>query len=364
MRVFLVEPYYAGSHQAWADGWRDVSGHEIHLLTMEGRFWKWRMHGGPVTLAREAIGLANRVGLPDVIVASSMLDLATFLGLAGRHLGDPATLLYMHENQLTYPLSPRTRGEDLSYAFVNWRSMLAADQVVFNTEYHRSTFFEAVGPFLKNFPDNRQLDLIPTVADKSAVLGVGIPIRTPAQIPTDVPLILWNQRWEYDKNPVELFDILNAIDGLGIDFRLALTGENFRQTPTEFEEAMDRFGDRIVQFGFADPASYDALVASADLVLSTAHHEFFGVSVAEAMAAGAFPILPRRLSYPEIVPEAAHAATLYDNVAEAVHLATTALTDPNHRFTITSITRPAMQKFSWDIIGPAYDSAVEALIHR
>ena len=104
MRVFLIEPYYAGSHRAWADGWHSVSGHEVHLLTMEGRFWKWRMHGGPVTLAHEAIELADRVGYPDTIVAASMLDLATFLGLAGRHLGNPTTLLYMHENQLTYPL--------------------------------------------------------------------------------------------------------------------------------------------------------------------------------------------------------------------------------------------------------------------
>lgn len=133
MRIFLIEPYYTGSHQAWADGWQNISGHEIHLLTMEGRFWKWRMHGGPVTLAHQAIDLAAEVGLPEVVVASSMLDLATFGGLTGRQLGNPSSLLYMHENQLTYPLSPKTRGEDLSYGFVNWRSMLAADQIVFNS---------------------------------------------------------------------------------------------------------------------------------------------------------------------------------------------------------------------------------------
>ena len=105
MRVFLIEPYYAGSHQAWADGWQAASRHDIHVLPMDGRFWKWRMHGGPVTLAERARTLVETIGVPDVIVASSMLDLPTFLGLAGKHLGNPRTLLYTHENQLTYPLS-------------------------------------------------------------------------------------------------------------------------------------------------------------------------------------------------------------------------------------------------------------------
>ena len=361
MRIFLTEPYYTGSHQAWADGWQEVSQHEIHLLTMEGRFWKWRMHGGPVTLAHQAIDLASKVGLPDAIVASSMLDLATFLGLAGPQLGNPPSLLYMHENQLTYPLSPRTRGEDLSYGFVNWRSMLAADQVVFNSHYHRDVFFEAVTPFLKNFPDYRQTDLVEQVRDKTSVIGVGIPIRPARESKQEAPLVLWNQRWEYDKNPVEMFEILYRLADQGVAFRLAVTGENFRQVPTEFAEAEVRLGSHIVQFGFAEQDRYDELVAGADVVLSSAQHEFFGVSVAEAVAAGAFPILPNRLSYPELIPSQAHAATLYEEPEQAVELLAKALTDAGHRRDVTGITRPAMDQFSWAVIGPRYDKLVASL---
>ncbi|MBT8214185.1 MAG: DUF3524 domain-containing protein, partial [Acidimicrobiia bacterium] len=45
MRVLLVEPYYAGSHRAWADGYVASSRHDVSLLTHDARFWKWRMHG-------------------------------------------------------------------------------------------------------------------------------------------------------------------------------------------------------------------------------------------------------------------------------------------------------------------------------
>lgn len=361
MRIFLIEPYYTGSHQAWADGWQGISRHEIDLLTMEGRFWKWRMHGGPVTLAHRAIDLASRIGRPEAVVASSMLDLATFLGLAGQQLGNPPSLLYMHENQLTYPLSPRTRGEDLSYGFVNWRSMLAADEIVFNSHYHRDAFFEAVTPFLKNFPDYRQTDLVDQILDKTSVIGVGIPIRRALDSDQESPLVLWNQRWEYDKNPVEMFEILYRLADQGVAFRLAVTGENFRQVPTEFAEAEERLRDHIIQFGFAEQDHYDELVAAADIVLSSAEHEFFGVSVAEAVAAGAFPVLPNRLSYPELIPSQAHDATLYETPEQAVDLLAKALTDTNHRKEVTRITRPAMERFSWDVIGPRYDELVAGL---
>ncbi len=39
------------------------------------------------------------------------------------------------------------------------------------------------------------------------------------------------------------------------------------------------------------------------IVVSTAWHEFFGISVIEAVRAGCRALLPRRLSYPELFPK-------------------------------------------------------------
>ena len=37
------------------------------------------------------------------------------------------------------------------------------------------------------------------------------------------------------------------------------------------------------------------------MIVSTAGHEFFGISVVEGISAGAYPVLPKRLAYPEIL---------------------------------------------------------------
>ena len=71
----------------------------------------------------------------------------------------------------------------------------------------------------------------------------------------------------------------------------------------------ERLGPRLVHFGFAESeAAYARLLWDADVVLSTAVHEFFGVSVVEAVYCGAAPVLPNRLSYPELIPPEFHAA--------------------------------------------------------
>ena len=53
MKILLLEPYYTGSHKQWAKGYQHHSNNQINILSMKGQFWKWRMHGGAVTLANK-----------------------------------------------------------------------------------------------------------------------------------------------------------------------------------------------------------------------------------------------------------------------------------------------------------------------
>ena len=126
------------------------------------------------------------------------------------------------------------------------------------------------------------------------------------------PIVLWNQRWEYDKNPDSFFRLMNRLDDAGFSFRLILAGEHFEVLPVEFERAFERYAERILHYGYAeDFAEYSRLLHRADIVISTSIHEFFGIAMLEAIYCGCHPLLPERLSYPELIPDSLHRPLLH-----------------------------------------------------
>lgn len=364
-RIFLLSPYHTGSHAAWAEGYARHSRHRLRLLTMAGRFWKWRMQGGAIELAQQ-VGEACQTGdQPDALVITDMVNLPALLALARPWLDAVPTLFYAHENQLTYPPPPgETR--DLTYGLINVLSMTCANRIAFNSQHHLDEFFAELPRLLKHFPDYNHLEIVPQLRDKSLVLPVGLDLarldacRTPPR-PADAPLrILWNQRWEYDKNPAEFFDALYALDAAGLPFDLCVAGENFRQQPAEFEAARAQLGGRIVHWGYAESRdAYARLLWEADLVLSTADHEFFGISVLEAMYCRCYPLLPHRLSYPELLPPESHSAHLYRGFDDLVaRLKWAALHPALVRQTDLS---PVAARYDWRHLAPVYDAVLADL---
>ena len=309
--VLLIEPYFGGSHRAWAEGYRNHSSHQIELLTLPAQFWKWRMQGGAITLARMFREQRLR---PDVVLVTDMINLSSFQALT--RLGVPFAL-YFHENQLTYPQNSRQR-HGWQYGFINYVSALAADVVFFNSAYHRDTFLDELPRMLKHFGDFNELETVETIRERSAVLPLGLDFRRFDQYRPDnsqrdqAPLILWNHRWEEDKNPKLFFETLYRLEAQKISFRVALVGENFRQNPAEFEAARERLGDRVVAYGYLGSfVDYARLLWEADYVVSTAYHDFFGIAVAEAIYCECIPLLPYRLNYPALIPEQWHTSCLY-----------------------------------------------------
>ena len=156
------------------------------------------------------------------------------------------SLVYFHENQLTYPLAPGER-MDFQFGFTDITTALAADQVLFNSHTHFNAFFEKLPDFLNLMPEYRPKWVIDEIRNKADVLypGCCFPAQEkwarptpPANLP---PLIIWNHRWEFDKNPKDFFDALDAVLERGLDFRLALLGENFQMVPKEFIAAKERY---------------------------------------------------------------------------------------------------------------------------
>lgn len=359
-----MEPYYAGSHRAWADGYRAHSRHKVRLLTLPGRFWKWRMEGGAVTLARKALALAEE---PDLIVASDMLNLPVLLALGGERLARVPVALYFHENQITYPLPPGEK-RDLHYGFTNFTSALRADAVFFNSAYHLEAFYEELPRLLKHFPDYNELWSVGRLRERSEVLPLGLDLSRldayrPEQPVAGPPLLLWNHRWEYDKDPATFFRAVYALAGEGLDFRLILLGESFRNQPSEFLEARQMLPERIAHFGYAeDLAQYARLLWQGDVVVSTALHEFFGTAVLEACYCDCFPILPARLSYPELLPAARHEECLYrdfDGLLARLRRSIVEIEETRARSL-----RGEVARYGWDRMAPLYDHRFARVARR
>ncbi|MEO0471364.1 MAG: DUF3524 domain-containing protein [Bacteroidota bacterium] len=319
MKILLLAPFFTGSHRRWAEGLQQHLAADVHILSLAGRHWKWRMHGAAVSFAEQFRELGFR---PDLILATDMLDLASFLALS-RPLSDgiPAAV-YFHENQLSYPWSPTDpdtgQQRDRHYAFINYTSALAADACFFNSAFHQGIFLQQLPDFLHAFPDHQDKHRVAEIAAKSSVLPLGLDLSafqgvfSPCTHHT--PTILWNHRWEYDKAPETFFKTLFQLQEQGYDFQLIVLGEGYRKQPSIFSQAKAQLAKHIMHWGFVDNRrQYHQLLRQADLLPVFSHHDFFGISVVEAIAAGVFPILPKRLAYPEHIPTSLASQHLFDS---------------------------------------------------
>jgi glycosyltransferase involved in cell wall biosynthesis len=363
MQILLLEPYFTGSHAAWLHGLQTHSQHTIHALTLPGQFWQWRMLGSAMTLADQFLALDLA---PDLILATDMLDLSRFLALTRRQTAHIPSAIYFHENQLTYPEGPRIRRKK-EIAWINISSALAADAVFFNSVFHRTAFLDALHSFIKHYPDERPLHIIDQIAQQSSVLPVGVNLakydahrpRTPVKHPATPPLILWNHRWEYDKNPTSFFKVLFRLQDDGLPFQVGILGENFQQDPAEFTAARDRLGDRVVEFGYVENfKDYAQWVWQADVVISTAYQDFFGISMVEAIYCGAYPLLPKRLNYPALIPTDLHTDHLYTTDNGLYHRLKDYL---QTRPSTLPILAKAVAHYDWNALIAQYDAAFEAI---
>jgi glycosyltransferase involved in cell wall biosynthesis len=317
-RVVLLNSYSTASHALWERGMlvhlptaAQKSGEEVEVMaiSLPGRHWKWRMQASALTLVErlESKGIFdNEV---DAFIVTDMMDVGQFrAALPKAHRGVPI-VLYFHENQLTFPDHPERekREWDRHYAFMNLTSALLADAVWFNSDYHRGAFLNAIPAFLKALPAPRPMQAESRILAKSKVVPIGIDdavfeagLHGQKRFEEGAPIVVWNHRWEYDKGPRAFYDLLLSVKRRGIGFRLAVLGQSFQSVPAVFDEMRVAFGDRIVHWGHVDSREeYLGHLASCQVALVTAHHDFFGISVLESAAAGLNVVAPSELSYPE-----------------------------------------------------------------
>jgi len=328
MRILLLSAYDAQSHQYWREGLvAQFPNHDWTQLVLPGRYFSWRIRGNSM---QWALGERPTLNQPyDLVIATSMVDLASLKGFVP-NLANIPSMLYFHENQFIYPPSQANNKHHLDPKMVTLYGALAADKLIFNSRYNQQSFIAGVKELLNQLPEKMPLDVAQLLDKKSSVLPV--PLKPLAdKINQDYPSVwpkregesplrlVWAGRWEYDKGPQQLQAILRELRKRGVHFQLCILGQQFRKQPIEFEQIEAEFTTNIVQFGYAQSRQhYLSWLAGADMILSTALHEFQGLAVLEAVQLDCIPILPRRLVYPELFGSAyLYKSALNDILQEA-----------------------------------------------
>lgn len=314
MKILLLSAYDAESHRRWREGLvACFPGYEWHTLALPPRFFNWRIRGNPLTWGCSQIEALTRAY--DLVIATSMVDLCTIRGLVPS-LALVPSILYCHENQFAYPLTDNHK-HTVEPQMVTLYSALCADRVIFNSCYNRETFLRGVKALLSRMPDQVPAGIVELLQSKAEVLPVPMEAQCYHGLgrePGGILQVVWNHRWEYDKGPDNL---LAAVRNLPVEqaFAFHIVGQQFRRSPKSFDTLRGVLQERgwLGHWGYIDSvADYNALLRSCHVVLSTALHDFQGLSVLEAVAAGCVPVVPNRMAYRELFAPAYRYTSAYD----------------------------------------------------
>ncbi len=363
LRVAFVEPFYGGSHAAFVDGWIAQSQHAWRVVSLPASAWKWRMRLAGMTLGER---LASLRPAPDAVVVSSMLDLMHLRHAAGPALQRCAWLVYWHENQFDYPRPPG-KPLDRGFAVAHWATLASADAHGFNSRSHRDAFVAAWRAQSANLPREAQFAPGRGWLRCASVVSPGVdfdrfpdPAPRPAGTP---PRLCWNHRWEEDKRPSAFARVALKLASKGLDFKLILLGPVNQVQPQPLLQLKHELADRIEKDTPARTRrEYVQWLSRADISVTTAAQENFGYAVIEAMAAGAVPLLPRRLSYPEIVPKALHEDLLYDTDRDLSDRLSAWLRQPAQVEALRVRAMRAARRHDWSLRVAALDRWIEQTV--
>ncbi len=304
MNILLLSAYDARSHQYWRTGLVDqFPEFQWQVLTLPARFFSWRIRGNSLTWAFNHRDVLSKPY--DLIIATSMCDISALKGFVPALAGVPS-IVYFHENQFAYPQSGREH-PSVEPQILSIYNALAADKVLFNSQFNYNSFIEGAKNLLKKLPDQVPKNLIEEIKDKVVVLAVPLKplLFEKSNLFSENRLhIVWNHRWEYDKGPELLELALSQLRQNNVDFKMHVVGQAFRQVPDIFDRIKQCYSDNIGYWGYIeDTHLYFSLLSQSDIVLSTAKHDFQGLSVLQGMQCGAVPLVPNRLAYPEFIAE-------------------------------------------------------------
>ena len=141
---------------------------EWRVLNLPPRYFSWRVRGNALYWSVEERTVLEE-GY-DLLIATSMVDLATLRGLVPVLAGVPS-VLYFHENQFEYPQTERQHNL-LEIQLTSIYSAVAADRILFNSNYNQQTFLAGCASFLRKMPDRVPPNIVSGLHGKAEVIPV------------------------------------------------------------------------------------------------------------------------------------------------------------------------------------------------
>lgn len=179
-----------------------------------------------------------------------------------------------------------------------WAQMggtVAADLVVLNSQHTARMMTESFSEYLTQ-------EQMRAIGEKSVVLPFGlyderferaIAERKSEQMP-DVPVVVFNHRFESYKNPQTTADVLNSLRASGRKFEVWATQMQDQRVKTfPVDRAVGHFEQSVYLRNIAVPA----------INTLNSQHETFCISAFESVALGHLLVAPRAVTFPELVPD-------------------------------------------------------------
>ncbi|XP_072435841.1 tRNA-queuosine alpha-mannosyltransferase isoform X6 [Chiloscyllium punctatum] len=356
MSVLMIEAFYGGSHKQLLDLFQEeIKG--CSVFTLPAKKWHWRARTAALYFMQTIPPSENYSLVADVIVFNSAFNMESFLTSIGsfmklipdhrpreleKLIRPKCQVLYfpiifpditrflpahkLERDLLMTDIQDIEDGEALD-SLITLQNCKADDGLMRNS-------FACLNPVPTAKQDTRNQEGLSNISDSledlnsvrrtegasayhgedmghvainpcSMLGGSGNLEENFSVASQHMPLhIVWPHRWEHDKDPELFFNTLLKLKENGLTFKVSVLGETFMDVPDIFAEARRELASSVVHWGYqSSKDDYLKVLCMADIVISTAKHEFFGVAMLEAVHCGCYPLCPKALVYPEIFPD-------------------------------------------------------------
>ncbi|XP_066855795.1 tRNA-queuosine alpha-mannosyltransferase isoform X10 [Anser cygnoides] len=292
MTVLLIEAFYGGSHKQLMDLLQEELKEECVLCTLPAKKWHWKARTAALYFMQTVPTNPNYRFMPEhklahlenLIGVKSNGDAYQFAGLPGQQ-------------------KSRALGGLMKNSNVCRESGLCEAQPGLCTTQHEGLHSPLTAPERLNKSEASESTNPCQEEDKQHLTFNLCNIWSGMDYQQRPLHVAWPHRWEHDKDPETFFKVLLKLKEKELPFRVSVLGECFTDVPDIFSEAKKALGSSVLHWGYLPSKDdYFQALCTADVVISTAKHEFFGVAMVEAVYCGCYPLCPKALVYPEIFP--------------------------------------------------------------